>query len=879
MSGPDSSASRSPSLAAVSTSPVMLIGGRSVAGVEIAAEDSPLFSTAISPMIYTSSTADVLDTSVSSPVQPPGMGPDTSTHLATSSDQLTRDGRPGLGLSMNSLTGSLPLLHPANMSAPYLSAASTTHNSSILNVSATPFLPNCTPSIGILSSTGNPAIPSTSGEQLAEVGRQGPTSSTQAINMPAPYLLGQQLPPISKFSGENLEDEGETFLEWAEQFELIAEMCGWSDQAKLVNLTTRLRGQAYSFYRTCTPKQRSDYKELKAKLVERFTPIRIQAVHSNLFHQRKQESGETVDCYAQDLRRLFYKAYPKASQGSEQAEDLGRSVLAYQFVSGLIPALRTKVAGIEGNFDQLLVKARFEEAKIRDLTLGTNNPRNPRNPPPRPTETPGRMESNPQVPSRNTTGSKQDRKQAGKRCYSCNGTGHFQKNCPSKGRSEPAEVSGMGQTSKKDQMTANLQGDAIQQAQDKVAQLWRDLMAAEREESIAKAAVTTYVLQGDLGTKDMDGNRGPTLGPTLKVKASIEGCPTEALIDTGSPVSLVSIDFLLRALVMTMEDGATQDDITRALRARLEDPELTVRNFGGNEVNIVGQATVTVSCGEHRSRTTVLIQKGTQLELLLGTDILGKLGFKVLQLSGDGTPHDLLSMEVRKQEESTFGILAGGQEPPVTDPVATVRVLKATRIPGRHCQMVRVYTSTDVGMGDWLFNPAELGSEDEWVTGAGATVCVVAPEAAGMMVITVENHNHHPIELEEGQLLGSVEPVSVLSTPPEVRALDLTKPSNHTKDSTSEVLWQLDIETSLEEDYRKDLEAVVNEFTGIFALSPSELGRTDLVQHVINTGDHPPIKQLPHRTPFALRKRTEELIDKMLDEGVIRIQTVLGPAQ
>jgi len=86
----------------------------------------------------------------------------------------------------------------------------------------------------------------------------------------------------------------------------------------------------------------------------------------------------------------------------------------------------------------------------------------------------------------------------------------------------------------------------------------------------------------------------------------------------------------------------------------------------------------------------------------------------------------------------------------VTDPVVTVKVLKATRILGRHCQMVRVYTSTDVGMGDLLFNPAELGSEDEQVTGAGATVCVVAPEVDGMMVITVENHNHHPIELEEG---------------------------------------------------------------------------------------------------------------------------------
>ena len=41
-----------------------------------------------------------------------------------------------------------------------------------------------------------------------------------------------------------------------------------------------------------------------------------------------------------------------------------------------------------------------------------------------------------------------------------------------------------------------------------------------------------------------------------------------------------------------MDNGATQTDITNTLRTRLEDPQLKVRNFG-EEVNIVGQATVT----------------------------------------------------------------------------------------------------------------------------------------------------------------------------------------------------------------------------------------------------------------------------------------------
>ena len=68
-----------------------------------------------------------------------------------------------------------------------------------------------------------------------------------------------------------------------------------------------------------------------------------------------------------------------------------------------------------------------------------------------------------------------------------------------------------------------------------------------------------------------------------------------------------------------------------------------------------------------------------------------------------------------------------------------------------------------------------------------------------------------------------------------------------------ELLKQLDIETSLGETYQKDLQVMLEEFHNIFALDSTELGCTKLVQHAIDTGDHPPIRQLPHRTPFALR--------------------------
>ena len=47
--------------------------------------------------------------------------------------------------------------------------------------------------------------------------------------------------------------------------------------------------------------------------------------------------------------------------------------MSYHFVAGLKPNLKSKLAGVEGTFDQLLVKARFEEAKAHDLSLVTTN--------------------------------------------------------------------------------------------------------------------------------------------------------------------------------------------------------------------------------------------------------------------------------------------------------------------------------------------------------------------------------------------------------------------------------------------------------------------------------------------------------------------------
>ena len=136
-----------------------------------------------------------------------------------------------------------------------------------------------------------------------------------------PIIHPSQAPPIGKYGGNS---DNETFEEWHEQFELVSAACGWNDRLKLANLSTRLHGQAYAFYRTCTSQQRSSYSELVAALKQRFAPVRIQSVQSELFHSRKQQVQEKVDEYAQNLSRLYQKAYPQALQGTGETEIMGK---------------------------------------------------------------------------------------------------------------------------------------------------------------------------------------------------------------------------------------------------------------------------------------------------------------------------------------------------------------------------------------------------------------------------------------------------------------------------------------------------------------------------------------------------------------------------
>ena len=74
----------------------------------------------------------------------------------------------------------------------------------------------------------------------------------------------------------------------------------------------------------------------------------------------------------------------------------------------------------------------------------------------------------------------------------------------------------------------------------------------------------------------------------------------------------------------------------------------------------------------------------------------------------------------------------------------------------------------------------------------------------------------------------------------------------------------------LSDKQQTELRKVLSKYSDVFAQSDSDLGRTDLLEHAIDTQGHAPIFQRPYRVPEAQRKVIETHVKDMAHRGVIR---------
>ena len=77
-------------------------------------------------------------------------------------------------------------------------------------------------------------------------------------------------------------------------------------------------------------------------------------------------------------------------------------------------------------------------------------------------------------------------------------------------------------------------------------------------------------------------------------------------------------------------------------------------------------------------------------------------------------------------------------------------------------------------------------------------------------------------------------------------------------------------EEGLMQDEQTRVRDFVLEAHDVFALSELERGEVEGIRHEIDTGDSPPIRQLPRRVPFSLRPTIKGLVDNILKTKVVQ---------
>ena len=137
---------------------------------------------------------------------------------------------------------------------------------------------------------------------------------------------------------------------------------------------------------------------------------------------------------------------------------------------------------------------------------------------------------------------------------------------------------------------------------------------------------------------------GKKLGPAVYTEVHVNGVPTRALVDTGSPATIISLDYVMDLLAAQRTPQQTPAQWEEETLKKFSPPEVALSAYGGQSLDVLSQIPLQLSQGDRVVKGVVLVQQDAPNDLLLGTDLQTPLGF-ALMMETVGSPVDLLRRE------------------------------------------------------------------------------------------------------------------------------------------------------------------------------------------------------------------------------------------
>ncbi|GBN62843.1 Retrovirus-related Pol polyprotein from transposon 17.6 [Araneus ventricosus] len=307
----------------------------------------------------------------------------------------------------------------------------------------------------------------------------------------------------------------------------------------------------------------------------------------------------------------------------------------------------------------------------------------------------------------------------------------------------------------------------------------------------------------------------------LYLEGSIWGIPCLMLVDTGANVTLVRTD---------LAQKLKENFIYTA-------PNISLKTATGEKAAIRGKLDAAIECGCRKFQHKIYVADITD-PCILGLDFLQKFNFTV----------DLEKNEIRTAGEEIPLFSASAEH----SKLCSVLAKEKTIIPARsECLIQGVpevsgkfrYAVTDF--------PSQVSQKGVLVA---ATLVDLKREGIPVRVLNLDNK---PKTDDKRAVIAACEPVLDIVARPQEFSESLRLPL---------ILENLE---GLNEEQRTAVKELLQEFQNLFSTSDSDVGRCNMTQHRINTGNHPPIKRFPRRLPLAKKEEAERLVKEMVDNGII----------
>ena len=134
------------------------------------------------------------------------------------------------------------------------------------------------------------------------------------------------------------------------------------------------------------------------------------------------------------------------------------------------------------------------------------------------------------------------------------------------------------------------------------------------------------------------------------------------------------------------------------------------------------------------------------------------------------------------------------------------------------------------------------------------------------VAVLVANLDDEDRQIPAGATVGSCEVVELAQEAP--GSVYVRKTATRGLPAHLQDLWSRSM-VCLDQEQAARLEELLWKYADVFSSGDLDVGRTSLVKHHINTGNHPPVKQPPRRVAPARRQEMEKAVGELVTQGLV----------